>query len=247
LRLIVDAHAHTISSGHSYSTIQEMAQAACSKGIEMLAVTDHGPALNGAPALIYFTNLKAIPEKINGVKILKGVEANIIDYTGRTDMPDEILKKLDYAIASLHEYCITPSTTKEHTQALVNALKNPYIDVVGHPGNPHYQVDIEAVVKAAKENGKLIEINNHSFSVRTGSERNCKEFVLKCKEMGVKLVCGSDAHISFDVGRFGKVLKLFEECGVTEDLVINTSVEKFYEYLKEKKERLGRRIAEYCR
>jgi putative hydrolase len=239
LKIVVDTHTHTVSSGHAYSTILEMAKGAADNGIEMFAITDHGPAMKGAPFLYHFGNLSVIPPEISGVKIIKGVEANIIDYSGHTDMPDEYLKKLDFALASFHDICIKPSTVEDHTNALINVLKNPYIDAVAHPGNPTFSVDIDSVIRAAKEHNKLIEINNQSFIVRRGCEINCKEFATKCKELGVRVVCGSDAHISFDVGKFDRILKIFEEVGMPEELILNTSVEKFEEYLKEKKQRLS--------
>lgn len=238
MKIVVDTHTHTLSSGHSYSTVQELAKEAAVNGIEMFVVTDHGPNLKGAPCLYHFGNLRVIPDELYGVKILKGVEANIIDYSGKTDMPDEYLKRLDFIIASFHDICIIPSTIEEHTNALLKIIKNPLIDAIAHPGNSQYQVDIEKVVRAAKENNKLIEINNHSFAVRAGSEKNCKKFALLCKEYRVRVVCGSDAHISFDVGKFNKVYSLFEEINMPEELVLSTSVEKFERYLNERKTRL---------
>jgi len=237
LKFVIDTHTHTVSSGHAYSTIQEMAAAASEKGIEMLAMTDHGPSMKGAPYLYHFGNLRVIPERISGVRILKGVEANIVSYSGDTDMPNGYLKKLDFAIASFHEICIAPSTVEDHTNALIKVLENPYIDAVAHPGNPQFQVDVERVVRAAKENNKFIEINNHSFVVRTGSEENCKEFALQCKKLGVRIVCGSDAHISFHVGSFERVYKLLEEIEFPEALIMNTSIAKFEKYLLERQKR----------
>lgn len=239
MRIVVDSHTHTVSSGHAYSTVQEMAREASGKGLEMFAVTDHGPGMMGAPSLYHFGNLRVIPGEIYGVRVIKGVEANIIDYDGNTDMPGTYLKRLDFALASFHEYCIKPSTLEENTRALMGVLKNPYIDAIGHPGNPQYPVDIDMVVRTAKEYGKFIEINNHSFLVRKGSEQNCREFILKCIEYDVRVVCGSDAHISFDVGRFDKLKELFEETGMPERLVLNTSFEEFSAYLQFRKERLG--------
>ena len=232
MKIVIDTHTHTVSSGHAYSTVLEMAKGASDNGVEMIAITDHGPAMKGAPWLYHFGNLKIIPKEIYGVKIIKGVEANIIDYDGNTDMPQEYLRNLDFAIASFHDICIKPSTIEEHTNAMVKVLENPWIDAVAHPGNPQFQVDIDRVVRAAKKFGKLIEINNHSFYIRTGSDPNCREFALKCKEHGVRVVCGSDAHISFDVGDFNKIYELFEEIQMPEELVLNSSIEKFEEYLK---------------
>ncbi len=240
MRIVVDSHAHTISSGHAYSTVQEMAKEASGHGLEMFAVTDHAPSMLGAPSLYHFGNLRVIPEELYGVKVLKGVEANIIDFEGKTDMPDAYLKRLDFSLASFHDICIKPSTVEDNTKALIGALKNPFIDAVAHPGNPQFPVDIDRVVRAAGEFDKLIEINNHSFVVRAGSEKNCRDFILKCKELNVRVVCGSDAHISFDVGRFDKLYKLFEETAMPERLILNASFEGFNEYLRLKKERLNK-------
>lgn len=238
MKIVVDTHTHTISSGHAYSTVQELAREAKDKGIQMFAVTDHGPAMEGAPRYVHFWNLKAIPEKLYGVRVIKGVEANIIDYGGKLDLPDEVLSRLNFVIASLHDICILPGTVEENTSAFISVLKNPYVDAIGHPGNPKFQVDIDRVVKAAKEYDKLIEINNHSFYVRSGCEANCMHFARKCKEYGVRIVCGSDAHISFDIGKFENVYKLLEEAGVPEELVLNTGADKIEEYLRQKRLRI---------
>ena len=238
MKLLVDTHTHTVSSGHAYSTIQEMAKGAYDNGLEAIAMTDHGPAMKGAPYLYHFGNLKVIPETLSGVRIIKGVEANIIDYSGKTDMPDEYLRRLEFVQASYHDICIEPASVEEHTNAMIAILKNPLIDAVAHPGNPQFQVDIDRVVRAAREYNKLIEINNHSFAVRTGSEENCREFALKCKEYGVRITTGSDAHISFSVGKFDRVTALLESVGMPEELVVTTSQRKMEEYLAEREARI---------
>lgn len=237
----MDTHTHTIASGHAYSTVQEMAKEAAAKGIEMFAITDHGPAMKGAPYLYHFGNLRIIPDILFDVRIIKGVEANIIDYSGNIDMPEGYLKRLDFVIASFHDICIEPSSIEDNTQAMINVLKNPYVDAIGHPGNTMFQVDIERVVKAAYDNGKFIEINNSSFLVRAGCEENCRDFAIECKKQGVRIVCGSDAHISFDVGRFDRIYKLLDEVLMPEELIMNTSTDKFHEYFKQRRKRINTR------
>ena len=85
---------------------------------------------------------------------------------------------------------------------------------------------------------KPIEINNHSFIARKGSQENCLELLKLCKKHKVNIVCGSDAHISFDVGNFSKIMDLIIESGIEEDLIMNTSMEKFERYLESRKERI---------
>ena len=241
MKIVVDTHTHTIASGHAYSTIQEMAAEAAKKNIEAFAVTDHGPKMKGGPFLYHFGNLRVVPDTINNVRIIKGAEVNIIDYSGTLDIPDDYLKRLEFVLASFHDICIEPGSVEDNTNALINVMKNPYIDAIAHPGNPVFKVDIPKVVSAAKEFNKYIEINNDSFVIRPGSDKNCKEFALECKKQGVKVVCGSDAHISFDVGRFERVRRLFEEIDMPENLVMNTSVSNFLEYFRFKKQQLQKR------
>jgi putative hydrolase len=238
MKLLVDTHTHSISSGHAYSTVQEMAREAKENGILGFALTDHGGAMKGAPFLYHFGNLKAIPEYLYGIRVFKGVEANIIDYDGHIDVPELYLERLELVLASFHDICIEPSTIEDHTRAAIKIMENPYIDVFAHPGNPQFQVDIKKVVSAAKQYGKMIEINNHSFTVRVGCDENCREFARECARQGVKIVTSSDAHISFDVGKFDNVLKLLEEVNMPEELVMNTSLLNFEEYFSIKKKRI---------
>ncbi|MHB8064892.1 MAG: PHP domain-containing protein [Ruminiclostridium sp.] len=238
MNIVVDTHTHTISSGHAYSTIQENAKEASANGMKMINMSDHGSAMAGAPFRYHFGNLKVVPSFIYGVRILKGVELNIINYNGEVDLSEYYLEELDLVLASFHDICIEPATVEEHTNAAIQVLSNPYIDVLAHSGNPQFQIDIEKVVKAAKDYNKLIEINNHSFVVRTGSERNCLEIARMCKKYCVRIATGSDAHISYGIGKFDNVIKLLKEAEVPEELVLTTSVEKMDEYLLERKRRL---------
>ena len=86
MQLIADFHIHTVASGHAYSTIEEYAEAAKKKGLKIIAITDHGPAMPGGPHYYHFSNLVMIPQKINGVRILRGAEVNIINEQGQVDL-----------------------------------------------------------------------------------------------------------------------------------------------------------------
>ena len=235
MKYLVDTHCHTISSGHAYSTISEMVEAASAKGMKIIAMTDHGPAMPGGPHLYHFGNMRVIPSYMKGVRILKGVEANIISYDGEIDMPEDYLKRLELVIASFHEICIEPGSVEENTRAVIGAMKNKYVDIIAHPGNPIFPINIEQVMDCAKETGVLIEINNSSFGMaRRGSEGNCKKIAEYARDNKIQVVVGSDSHISLDVGRFDKVERLFEEIGMPDELVINTKPERLIEYLNQK-------------
>lgn len=234
MKFILDTHCHSIASGHAYSTIQEMAAYAKEIGFKLIAITDHGPKMPGSAHEVYFKNLRVVPKEISGVEILKGVEVNIMNYEGKLDMPEEVLKELDLVIASLHQPCIKPGSMEENTNVFINLMKLPYIHILGHTGNPSYPIDIERLTNAAKENRVLIEINNSSLepgSFRTGSKENCYNILKACRDKGLGVVVGSDAHMAYHVGNFSIAKEMIKDLNVPEELIINTSVDRLKAYL----------------
>lgn len=236
MRFVADLHTHTIVSGHAYSSLMENAKYASEIGLEVLGVTDHGPNMPGAPHLWYFGNLKVLPRELYGVKMLYGCEANIIDYEGNLDLPVELQKDLDVMIVSMHEPLMVAEKSADlNTAAILKAMDNPYVDILGHIGNPKFPIHEEDIVKKAKEKNILIEINNSSFvSSRLGSEKNCTDIVSLCKEFGVRIIVNSDAHFCYSIGNFSVAEKVLKDICMPEELIINTNKEKVIEFLKEK-------------
>ncbi|WP_102399066.1 phosphatase [Haloimpatiens massiliensis] len=235
MNYISDLHTHTIVSGHAYSTLLENISEASRKGLKILGSAEHGPKMPGGPHIFYFGNLKVIPREMNGVKILKGCEANIIDFEGNIDIPERILKKLDYVIASLHDVCIEPGSIEENTNAIIKVMDNPYVDIIGHPGNPSFPIYEEEIVKKAKEKNILLEINNSSFvSSRKGSEDTCSKIAKLCKKYGTRIIINSDAHFATAVGDFKEAEAILKSVGMPEELIINKSEKEVLNYLKNK-------------
>ncbi|MGL5328324.1 MAG: PHP domain-containing protein, partial [Peptostreptococcaceae bacterium] len=79
MKAILDLHTHTIESGHAFSTIKENIEFAVKHGIKYLGISDHAPNMPASPHLYYFQNLRVIPREVDGVKIFRGIEANILD------------------------------------------------------------------------------------------------------------------------------------------------------------------------
>ena len=235
MKLVLDMHNHTIASGHAYSTVQEIALEAHKKGLKYVGITDHGPSMPGGPHIFHIGNLKVIPEKIYGVQILKCVEANILNQEGELDVSEKLLKNLDIVIAGLHDACIEPYDLEGNTKALLNAMENKYVDIISHSGNPVFPIDKEKFVLGAKKTKTLVEINNSSLlKSRKGSEENCYEIAMLCKKHRVPIIVNSDSHISFDVGRFDEAIELLQDVEMPEDLIMNTSIDRFVNYLKDK-------------
>ena len=84
------------------------------------------------------------------------MEANIIDKEGSLDMPVQYCA-FRYCLGGLHIPCFQPSARSTNTAALLNALDNPYVDGIVHPGNPDFPIDEPALVRAAAEKGKLLK------------------------------------------------------------------------------------------
>lgn len=234
MKYVVDTHTHSIVSGHAYTTLMENIKEASKNGIKVLGATEHGPNMPGGPHLFYFGNISAIPRKIYDVIILRGCEANIIDYNGELDIPIYIQENLDLIIASFHEVTIKPGNIDQNTKSLLNVMENSNVDIIGHSGNPAFPIWKEDVVKAAKKYDKIIEVNNSSSKTRMGSEENCIEIVKLCNKHNVKVVIGSDAHFCFDIGKFDKANKIIENANIQEELIMNTDETKIIKYLQNK-------------
>ena len=237
MRIAIDTHTHTVASGHAYSTVYELAKGARRARLEGFVLTDHGPGLPGGTHPYHFSNQRILPDRMRGVRFYRGVEANILDLEGSLDLGDDYLALLHFAYAGFHEICFPSRSEAENTIALVAALRNPMVDAVSHPGNPRYPVDIPEVVRAAKEFGKAIEINNSSFKVRQGSHDGCLEFAQECARTGTLVVCASDAHYWEDVGRVDKALAVIKEARLPKELVVNATLSSFEAFV-------GRRAAE---
>ena len=229
---VLDVHVHTTASGHAYSTFGEVVAAAKRKNLQLVGIADHAPLMPGATHNFYYLNFPVVRREVDGIKIAMGAELNIIDYSGSTDLPAQILKRIDYAVASLHNPCITPGTLAENTSAIIGAMRNPHVVIIGHPDNPSYPVDFDAVARAAKDNRVLLEINNSSYNSdghRAGSVEKAKLMLAACKKFGTEIIMGSDAHIEFDVGNHERSKKILADNNFPEELVVNSSVEKFFE------------------
>lgn len=237
---VLDTHAHTIVSGHAYNTMTEMMQAAVDKGLELLCITDHAPDMPGSTHLFYFTNSSMVDrehfrQKFGGkTRFLFGVELNILE-GGKVDLPDSVLNMLDIVIASMHIPCIKSGTIEENTRTYLKVMENPYINIIGHPDDGRYPVDMKTMVEGAHKYDKILELNNHSLDPRC-TRSGAKEIDLKmlelCKEYGQPIVVGSDAHIETEVGAHEHAYELLKQVNFPDELVLNTSVERLMKHLK---------------
>ena len=238
MRDILDVHTHTIASGHAYNTMREMAKAASEKGLELLSITEHAVSMPGTCGAFYFENLKMVERTMYGIELLLGAEVNIMDYRGAVDMADSTMKKMDLVIASLHIPCITPGTREENTNAYLEAMKNPYVNIIGHPDDGRYPVDYLALVQAAKEHGILLEVNNNSLDprcTRQGGEENVRTMLKYCQKYKVPVVANSDAHTDTLVGFHKYAFEIFQDMEFPDELIVNRDAAELKKYVNKYK------------
>lgn len=237
----VDTHTHTVLSGHAWSTLKENVDEAAKKNLKGLCITEHAPQLEGTCPYFTPSTVKILPEQDMGVRLFMGSEINILDYEGHIDLNDpSVIPFIEFGIASMHNIVITPGNIEENTAAYINALKYPYVDIVGHPGTPNFPCSIEEVVLAAKKENKMIEINNNSFRSRAGCLENCQSFATLCKKHDVRICVSSDSHYYRSIGVFDDAIAMLVELDFPPELILNYHYENFFEYIsQERKKRLA--------
>ncbi len=235
MELQCDCHIHTLASGHAFSTVQECATAAAARGLSLIAITDHAPRMFGGPHLYYFHNLKVLPPVIAGIRVLKGVELNIIEPHGAVDLDLRELPYMDLAIASMHEPLFPKLSRAETTQALIKAMASPYVQIIGHPDDNRFPLELEEVARAAADTGVLLEVNNSSLrptTFRLGARDNYRILLEACVRFGTRVIVNSDSHWHGDIGLFAEAFSVLEACGFPESLVANTTVDRLLSWLK---------------
>jgi len=248
-RLIkADLHTHTVGSGHGFSTVNENVAAAKSAGLELIAITDHGPAIPQGAHNWYFWNLSHVPGIFDDFIVLRGCEANITtdarsyESTWGLDVADIVTQRLDYVTIGFHPTTgYDDKNESKNTAALIKALQSPFVDQLNHPGNlGEFPFNVDAVIEAAVENNVIIEINNSSFNplgVRVDSKTMELDFALKAYRAGAKLSINSDAHHSAGIGRVEPALDYVLEAGIPLDAFVNTSAQSVIEHIENKRPR----------
>lgn len=235
----VDLHTHTVASGHADNTTDEMVAQALQRGIKLYGITDHSMLMPGTCTEEHFWNMVSEKKEYSGIEVLYGVELNIIDYLGNVDMDAQLLEHMDLAIASIH--CgigYTPGNIKENTGAVIGAIENPYINIIGHLDDDAVPVDYQSVIDAAMENDTLLEINNNSLaggSYRRNTRENITKILELCREYKYPVIINSDAHCVGNVGRNKEAAGLLKELEFPEELVLNYYPERIKSFLNKYK------------
>jgi DNA polymerase (family X) len=231
-----DLHCHTRESdGHN--SLEEMAKAAREKGYAYLAITEHSQkvamakGLNRERLAAQIDKIDQLNADLEDFTLLKGIEVDILE-DGALDLPDDILKKLDIVVCSIHYN--QNLSRKKQTRRIIRAMDNPCCNILGHPTGrlinkrEPYEVDMEEIMRAASERGCHLELNAHPDRLDL-SDRFCK----MAKEMHVKLAVSTDAHgiSDLDFMRFG-IGQARRGWLEAQDVINTYSLEKLKKHLK---------------
>lgn len=190
-------HMHTVYSDGA-SSIVEMVEEAIRLGLHYIGISDHSRTafyaggLNVDEIKKQVEEIDAINQRYKNFRVFKGIESDILP-DGSLDYEDEVLKLFDFVIAAVHSNF--KMEKDKMTERLVNALKNKFTKMLAHPtgrillARDEYELDIIAVMDAAAEYGKVIEINADPHRLDL-DWRNLKY----AKEKGVKISINTDAH-----------------------------------------------------
>jgi putative hydrolase len=228
--VLLDLHTHSLSSGHGSSdTITQMAKAAAARGLEIMGLSEHGPATAGSVTPSYFHNLTLAPRKRFGVEFYYGAEVNIVNLQGDVDLEASVLSLLDYAIISIHPPVFTPYASTDLTDAYIAAMRHKNVHFLGHIDDARFPVDFERLLACAKEKGIYPEINNGSLmpeAYRVNGPENCRKILAICKQMELPVLLSSDSHGQAHVGDMQYIFPLLRECDFPPRLVLNTQPER---------------------
>jgi DNA polymerase (family 10) len=220
-----DLHMHTTESDGK-ATLEEMVEAARQRGLKYIAITDHSKRVSMANGLDgnrlrrQWQQIDKLNAKLSGFTVLKGVEVDILE-KGGLDLPDDVLAEADWVVASLHYGQNQPR--EQITRRILEAIRNPHVSAIGHPTGriinrrKSYELDLDAVLKAARDHGKLLELNSNPARLDLDD--------LACaaaRDHGIPIVISTDAHNieGLDVLRYG-ILQA-RRAGLTKDDVANT-------------------------
>lgn len=240
ITLYADYHTHTIYS-HGTGTIMDNVMAARRKGLTEIAITDHGIrhftfGVKKKNIIKMRQEIDNINQHVEGIKVLLGMECNIISSEGDIDMTDDIRKHLDILLVGYHMmvkpqslrdtwniyglnymsrfFSYNPEKVQEmNTISIAKAIRKHKIDIITHPG-ARIPIDTTYIAQEAAKAGTALEINSHSSAMQA-------EHVKAAAKYGVKFVIDSDAHSPENVGNLTNGLKIAEEAGLDSSQIIN--------------------------
>jgi len=220
--LCVDFHSHSQFSCCGVHTTLELLTSAKAKGVKALAITDHGLTLKGRLISTFFDRLT---DPVPGIRLLKGIECNLLeepDNPGAIDCPTKFLPYLDIVLLGIHQNVSKGLGRARYTEMLLEAMeKNSHVDIIAHPNVAGYEVEFEPVAKAALKHGMALELNNSKTALNRTSPEVTEDLILTCKALECPVVVSSDAHTLNEIGQDEAIQPVLDKLGFPEELILN--------------------------
>lgn len=235
--LKIDLHIHTIASGHAYNTILEYIQRAKELRMDIIGISDHGATMYGAQTNdFYFCGLRRVPQLIDGLRVLKGVEANIVGPDGHLDVTDHCIGKLDYVMAGFHSDAdYADQGIVRNTEVMIDVIRSGKVDIITHPFvSKDLPIDIRAIAEAACERDVLLELNTSYLRSHRLTEESLERISAMLKVIRKhkkKVIVNSDSHSIWELGDDEPLEKLRHKIKLDDEMVINNYPDELLEML----------------
>jgi putative hydrolase len=229
----VDLHSHSSFSACGLHSFIELLQQAKLNNMSALAITDHGAALKGRLRGSFFERLI---DPVPGIRLLKGVELNVLDDPAECDAGWGIRKHCDLLLLGLHPNTVPGKDADYYTDLLIACMKhNKEFDIITHPNSEEYPVDFPRLVSAAVRYDKVIELNNSKVMFKRIENKVTEELICVCRDLGCNVTVNSDAHALNEIGRDEDLRPLLLKNHFPEELIINATTPKAYAWLAARK------------
>ncbi len=232
-------HAHSTYSDGAFS-LREMAEACIERGYDYLGITDHSQSafyadgLNAERVKEQWAEIDELNSELDNFRIFKGIESDILS-DGSLDYPDDILAGFDFIIGSIHSGF--KMSEEQATQRLINAIKNPYLTILGHPtgrlllNREGYSVDHQRIIDEAAEHGVVIELNSNPW--RLDIDWTWLRYM---DERGVKTAICPDAHSKEGIDDMRYGVMVGRKGFLTAEQTLNTlSTDELQDYFKNRR------------
>lgn len=244
--ILHDLHVHTLRSPCGTMTVGEVVARAAQLGIRSVAITDHG--LTMAPnRFVFHIYAKRFPARWQGVRVYKGIEANVLDPEGTIDVPFEVLPWFDLVALGLHpiDGLLPDRGAAANTDAVIAALdRNPFIDVLVHPTQRTHPLDMDRLLPAMARHGVAFEVNDCSHLFGKSPLGVTVDALQQAVALGVPVVCSSDAHVVSELGVDDSATKVFEKAGLDIGVAVNRTDEGTRDFVRGRREQRGRWVEE---
>lgn len=220
-----DLHMHTTWSDGAYS-VAEMGKALLARGYQYGVITDHSQFLKVANGLTperlkkQRVEIEAFNEAHPEFHLFTGTEMDILP-DGTLDFDDQVLRELDFVIASIHS-SFTQSQEKIMAR-LLTAMQNPYVHMIAHPtgriieDRDGYNPNMKQLIAWAKEYGKILELNANPYRLDL-----CVEHLEMAFAAGVPIAINTDAHDSAHLRFMDIGVRYANRAWIPKDLIVNT-------------------------